>query len=112
MPLPLLPMPSIPTHRPRPHTSLTRRYRVSGKVQGVYFRHSARIEAKRLGIRGTVGNLPDGTVEVLVHGPLEALEALRLWLLRGPVLARVDNVSEITLGEEADLRIPEDFEIL
>jgi len=105
-------MPSIPTHRPHPHISLTRRYRVSGKVQGVYFRHSARIEAKRLGLRGTVGNLPDGTVEVLAHGTPQAVEALRLWLLRGPALARVDNVGEITLVEEADLRIPEDFEIL
>jgi len=105
-------MPSIPTRRPHPHISLTRGYRVSGKVQGVYFRHSTRVEAKRLGLRGSVSNSPDGSVEVLAHGSAQAVEALRLWLHRGPALARVDHVGEITLAAEADLRLPEDFEIL
>jgi len=54
----------------------------------------------------------DWVRDLIAAGEGGAREALRLWLLRGPVLARVDNVSEITLGEEADLRIPEDFEIL
>jgi acylphosphatase len=85
---------------------------VSGKVQGVYFRHSTRLEAKRLSLRGTVRNLPDGSVEVLVQGAPAAIEALRLWLHRGPALARVDKVAEIILGDEANFRMPEDFEIL
>lgn len=113
MPLPPLPMRSIPIRRSQhPHISLTRRYRVSGKVQGVYFRHSTRIEAKRLGLRGSIRNLPDGSVEVLAHGAPPAVEALRLWLHRGPALARVEDVGEITPPAEADLRLPEDFEIL
>jgi acylphosphatase len=105
-------MPSIPKRPPQSPTSLTRRYRVSGKVQGVYFRHSTRVEAKRLSLRGTVCNLSDGSVEVLARGAPAAVEALRLWLHRGPALARVDVVREIALDEEAELRIPEDFEIL
>ena len=112
MPRPPLPMPSIPKHPPQSPTDITRRYRVSGKVQGVYFRHSTRVEAKRLSLRGSVRNLPDGCVAVLVQGAPAAVETLRLWLHRGPALARVDEVAEITLGEAADLRIPGDFQIL
>jgi acylphosphatase len=105
-------MPSTPKHPPQSPTDLTRHFRVSGKVQGVYFRHSTRVEAKRLSLRGSVRNLPDGSVEVLAQGTPLAIEALRLWLHRGPALARVDVVREIVLDEEAELRIPDDFEIL
>jgi acylphosphatase len=112
MPLPPLPMPSTPKRPPRSPTDLTRRYRVAGKVQGVYFRHSTRVEAKRLGLRGTVRNLSDGGVEVLVHGPPAAVETLRAWLHRGPALARVDAVCEIALAGADETMIPEDFEIL
>lgn len=105
-------MPSIPKHPPQSPTDITRRYRVSGKVQGVYFRHSTRIEAKRLSLRGSVRNLADGSVAVLVQGAPAAVETLRLWLHRGPALARVDRVAEITPVEAADSGIPEDFEIL
>ena len=112
MPPPRLPMPSTPKHPPPSPTDLTRHYRVSGKVQGVYFRHSTRVEAKRLNLRGTVRNLPDGSVEVLAQGTPAAIEALRLWLHQGSALARVDKVAEITLGDATNSRFPEDFEIL
>jgi hypothetical protein len=49
---------------------------------------------------------------VLAQGTPAAIEALRLWLHRGPALARVDTVAEISPGDEANLRLPEDFEIL
>ena len=45
-----------------------RRFLVLGRVQGVYFRHSTRLEANRLALRGIARNLPDGSVEVLVKG--------------------------------------------
>jgi acylphosphatase len=112
MPPPRLPMPSTPKPPPQSRTDLTRHYRVSGKVQGVYYRHSTRAEARRLNLRGTVRNLSDGSVEVLVQGAPAAVEALRLWLHRGPAHARVDRVSELALGDPADLKIPEDFEVL
>ena len=54
-----------------------RRFLVFGKVQGVYFRHSTRLEARRLLIRGIARNLPDGSVEVLAQGGTAAVEELR-----------------------------------
>ena len=71
---------------------LTRRYWVTGRVQGVFFRASTRIEAQRLGLRGWVRNLPDGRVEALVSGEPEALAALEHCLAIGPPEARVTEV--------------------
>ena len=65
---------------------------VSGKVQGVFFRASARERAIALGLAGHARNLPDGRVEVLAAGDAAALDALAAWLDRGPPAARVDRV--------------------
>jgi acylphosphatase len=89
--------------------SVTRRFLVFGKVQGVYFRHSARLEAKRLVIRGIARNLPDGSVEVLAQGGTAAVEELRMWLQRGPPTARVDEVRET--APDAMQHIPAGFEV-
>jgi acylphosphatase len=78
---------------------VTRRFLVFGKVQGVYFRHSTRVEAKRLAIRGIARNLPDGSVEVLAQGDAASIEELRVWLQRGPADARVAEVREVAAGE-------------
>jgi acylphosphatase len=86
-----------------------RRFLVLGKVQGVYFRHSARLEARRLAIRGIARNLPDGSVEVVAQGPAAAVEELRAWLRRGPAHARVDEVRE-TSPDQAE-PIPDGFEV-
>ena len=77
---------------------IVRRFLVRGKVQGVFFRHSARLEAERLGIRGIARNLPDGSVEVIARGAPPAIQELRVWLHRGPVQARVDAVQESDPG--------------
>lgn len=65
---------------------------VSGKVQGVWFRASAKREADRLGVTGHARNLADGSVEVLACGEADAVAALIEWLHRGPPLARVAKV--------------------
>jgi acylphosphatase len=88
----------------------TRRFRVAGKVQGVYFRHSTRLEALRLGVTGYARNLPDGSVEVLAHGTPATVEELRQWLHRGPRMARVEQVLE--LDSERDIPAPPAFGIL
>ena len=62
---------------------VVRRFLVHGKVQGVFFRHSARVEAERLAIRGIARNLPDGSVEVIARGTPPAIQELRVWLHRG-----------------------------
>jgi acylphosphatase len=79
---------------------MTRRFLITGKVQGVYFRHSTRLQAERLGIRGVARNLPDGSVEVLADGTQEAVENLREWLRHGPPGARVAAVQEFELPTE------------
>lgn len=71
-----------------------RRYRVSGKVQGVGFRWWTRSLAATLGVAGSVRNLEDGSVEVLASGPEEALERLRAELASGPPAAEVSSVEE------------------
>jgi acylphosphatase len=89
---------------------VVRRFFVFGKVQGVYFRHSTRLEAGRLNLRGFARNLPDGSVEVLAQGAAAAVEELRRWLGRGPAHARVDEVREIPPGDLET--IPEGFVVL
>ena len=96
----LWPARSMPRHpfRIRSMEEVTRRFRVTGKVQGVYFRDSTRLEAERLAIRGLARNLPDGSVEVIAHGTHAAVESLREWLHRGPAMARVASVQELELS--------------
>jgi acylphosphatase len=79
---------------------LVRRFLVHGKVQGVFFRHSTRLEAERLAIWGVARNLPDGSVEVIARGTAAALQELRSWLHRGPAQARVDSVQESILEQD------------
>jgi acylphosphatase len=66
---------------------------VTGRVQGVFYRASAREEAERLGLNGEVRNLPDGSVEVIAEGSPAVLEELIAWCRRGPPLAQVEEVS-------------------
>lgn len=68
------------------------RVRVSGRVQGVFFRASTREQALSKGISGYAKNLPDGRVEVVACGDDDALEWLVAWLHKGPPKARVDAV--------------------
>ncbi len=85
-----------------------KRYLIAGRVQGVWFRQSTLEQARRLGLRGWVRNLPDGRVEVVAAGPGERLRRLHDWLWRGPELARVDGVDERPADGEP---LPELFEV-
>ena len=85
-----------------------RRFTVSGRVQGVYFRDSTRRVAAGLGIVGHAINLDNGDVEVVAFGPDTALERLESWLYEGPPLSRVTDVRSDTIE---DASAPHDFSI-
>lgn len=70
----------------------TRHYVIHGRVQGVFYRQSARAEATRLGLSGWVRNLPDGRVEAVASGTADALVAFERWLATGPPRAEVAGV--------------------
>ncbi|MCY4641923.1 MAG: acylphosphatase [Gammaproteobacteria bacterium] len=80
---------------------------VTGKVQGVFFRVSARDQAQHLGITGYAKNLEDGNVEVVACGKVAALEQFKDWLCAGPERASVANVSciPVKMKNHPDFRI-------
>ncbi|XXF76489.1 acylphosphatase [Myxococcaceae bacterium GXIMD 01537] len=69
--------------------------RIHGKVQGVFFRESARVEAVRLGLTGWVRNRGDGSVEALAEGEPAPLEDFIRWCHHGPSAARVSEVERV-----------------
>jgi acylphosphatase len=86
---------------------VTKRLRISGRVQGVGFRASLADEARLRGLAGWVRNRSDGTVEALVHGDARECDALLAWARRGPRAARVDRVE---VEEAAEAGVPAYFE--
>jgi len=73
-------------------TRIVRHVFISGRVQGVCFRHYTRKTAQAYGVDGWVRNLTDGRVEALFSGEKEGVEATLAWCHEGPEIARVDAV--------------------
>ena len=69
------------------------RVRISGRVQGVFFRDSTRGKAQELGLSGYVKNTPDGDVEAVFEGPRETVEEMVRWCGQGSPQASVENVA-------------------
>ena len=65
---------------------------VHGRVQGVFFRASARTVARDLGLAGWVRNCSDGSVEIHAEGDRKKLEELIEWCRQGPDYASVSNI--------------------
>ncbi len=72
----------------------TRRYVISGRVQGVGFRWFVEREAAQIGVTGWVRNCLNGDVEVMATGTREQHSSLRQKLQQGPRASRVDHVGE------------------
>ncbi len=85
-----------------------RRYFVSGLVQGVFFRTSARKQAAALELTGWARNLSDGRVEVLACGEEAQLDLLYDWLKIGPPHAQVQDVETLP----APMQTLSDFKII
>jgi acylphosphatase len=81
-----------------------RQFKVSGRVQGVFFRASTRDVAVPLHITGHAINLPDGSVEVLACGEASAVVELEQWLHEGPPMAAVSSVEGIDVECEPPQR--------
>ena len=65
---------------------------ISGEVQGVCYRASARDEAERLGVVGWIRNLPDGDVEAEVEGPEALVADFVRWCWKGPPASLVRDI--------------------
>jgi acylphosphatase len=72
---------------------IRRRAIVTGGVQGVGFRWSARQTAQHLGVTGWARNRQDGSVEAEIEGPPEQVDEMLAWLRTGPPGAFVDSVT-------------------
>lgn len=70
------------------------RVRVSGRVQGVWFRAETMSMARSLGLTGWVRNASDGTVEAVFEGDERLVSEAVAWCRRGPPGARVESVEE------------------
>jgi len=81
--------------------------KVTGRVQGVWFRDSTRRKAIELEISGFVRNEPDGSVFIEAEGNPESLNKLIAWCREGPPNARVEEVA----AEQSFLKNFEGFEI-
>lgn len=66
---------------------------VTGRVQGVGFRHGTRSNARYYGIKGFVRNMPDGSVYIEAEGTEEQLQQFIAWCRRGPGYGHVENIS-------------------
>jgi len=65
---------------------------ISGRVQGVGFRYSARRQGAHLHINGYVRNLPNGDVEIVAEGEDANVDEMIRWARQGPSWARVRHV--------------------
>jgi acylphosphatase len=71
---------------------IRRRAIVHGRVQGVFFRDTTRRMARSRGLGGWVRNAPEGTVEAVFEGEMDAVESMVRWCHDGPRGAVVERV--------------------
>ena len=81
---------------------MTKKFLVFGRVQGVGFRYFTWQEAKKLGLKGSVRNRIDGSVEVIAQGDETQMADFERWLNKGPKTAKVERV---LVFEQAEIKM-------
>lgn len=82
--------------------------RVSGRVQGVWYREGCRRQAVAAGVAGWVRNNSDGTVEAALEGPRLAVDRVLDWMRSGPSRAVVTDIEVREVPPQGD----EDFAVI
>lgn len=88
---------------------LAKKFLVSGRVQGVFYRGSTQQQAEALQLLGYAKNLPNGKVVVLAIGDIAMIDKLQAWLWMGPSCADVSNVEELPLPDAFNIEQYCDF---
>ncbi|MEQ4617466.1 MAG: acylphosphatase [Corticimicrobacter sp.] len=73
---------------------------ITGKVQGVYYRHNTVRMAHELKLCGWVQNIDDGSVHALLQGEADQIDRMLAWMRQGPPAARVDEVVSETIAHD------------
>ncbi|MEO6132025.1 MAG: acylphosphatase [Saprospiraceae bacterium] len=81
---------------------ITVQIHITGKVQGVWFRASAKDVALSLGLKGKVWNNPDDSVGAIAQGDDEKVKAFIEWCKEGPKLANIKNVRVEAVNEHLE----------
>jgi acylphosphatase len=82
--------------------------KITGRVQGVFYRDFTNLNARELGLTGTVRNMRDGSVFVIAEGEIEDLQKFLVLLEKGTPHSKVEKIetkwSPFT-GEFADFQV-------
>jgi acylphosphatase len=73
---------------------------IKGKVQGVFYRATAKEMALKYGITGWIKNTAEGHVEAVCQGDADAIEQFILWCHEGSPRAKVQEVAVTEVSEE------------
>jgi len=84
--------------------------RISGRVQGVYYRGNTKKQADLRGLTGFTRNLPDGRVEAVFEGDEDTVKDMLRWCRKGPEMAYVEKV-DVEWEKPASGRKHKSFEI-
>lgn len=87
------------------------KFLISGRVQGVGFRHFTKTNARQMGVTGWVRNLPDGDVETLLQGEEKKVLEMADLLRDGPLTAKVDTL-KLVHKEENPQDVKDTFQVV
>jgi len=85
------------------------RLKITGRVQGVFFRARTQEAAQAKGVCGWVRNSSDGSVEALLEGEEQAVVEVVKWCRTGPPSAQVTDVAVSWQPAQGNLK---DFRII